>query len=395
MSVQDKLANLRKLKEEREKLAQEIKVMQDNISLKTGIKTGINAGEPRVTSWDRHKLSMAAEPQLVADWVQSDFQTFNQDKIENKLKTARAKVLVSGIMSEADIAYQHRIAELGVDNLASLHEANNIISTRRPHQTHHQTTTKRIIITANNNISLPSQLKTKPGKTGEYVDDTDYTDEYGDEDKDDGECSNQSPSSQNTVLSSRAVSILGDDEKQQVICEFIDAMYAKIIKIVKVYFIRAIYFDYQIPSQPEIIKIKERLLGHMHVPNLKWATKLSSKTRVEYLNITWDGRIELASAWVMRIRGYYLFVSHDMIGQGKGVKNKWRKLTPDFPIFHKITNDDINIECGFLDTDTSTDGTESQITDYSEMIDIIDNESNTDTDHGEFNRANEEYDSND
>jgi hypothetical protein len=189
-----------------------------------------------------------------------------------------------------------------------------------------------------------------------------------------------------TVLSSRAASVLGDDEKRQVISEYLDIAYARIIKIAKVYFIRALYFDYQMPTQEEIAELKDRLVGHLHIPRPKWRTRLPLKSRIEYLNITRDGRVELATAWVMRIKGFHLFVSHNMTGGGKGVKNKWRKLTPLFPVFHKITNCDIRVDCGFLD-DGSCSETESQ-SDFSELADMTDIETDQ-----EYTSAGDEYDS--
>jgi len=196
-------------------------------------------------------------------------------------------------------------------------------------------------------------------------------------------------SSAPTALSSRAASVLGDDEKRQVISDYLDAAYSRIIKIAKVYFIRALYFDYQMPTQEEIAELKDRLLGHLHIPRTKWLTRLPLKSRIEYLNITRDGRVELATAWVMRIKGFHLYVSHDMTGLGKGVKNKWRKLTPHFPVFHKITNDDIRIDCGFGDGTGSGTETDTQ-SEFSELADMTDIETDP-----EYTSAGEEYDSDD
>ena len=421
-SIQEKLANLRKLKEERERLSQEIKTMQENMTLNAAAQAGAN--RPRITSWDRHQLSMAADTQTTASWVQEDFENFHRDKIENKLKTARARVLVSGIMSDADAAYQARIRALGVDNLASFQEAEQVIGTRKrslkaarnnpllqPH-----TATKRIVINAGphtNNTNLAPQFRPNPGqrksrsaklnKSDARTKNTENEEYESENELLDGEddlsetmigaetalsSRAASPSLQSSALSSRAASVLGDNEKCQVISEYIDLAYARIIKIVKVYFIRALYFDYQMPTHPEIAEIKDRLLGHLHIPRTKWQERLPLKSRIEYLNITRDGRVELATAWVMRIKGYHLFVSHDMTGGGRGVKNKWRKLTPHFPVFHKITNSDIRIDCGFLDANSGTD-TSSQ-SDYSELADMTDIETDP-----EYSSAGEEYDSDD
>lgn len=421
-SIQEKLANLRKLKEERERLTQQITEMRDAAN-----KTAMVQHGPRITnSWDRHQLSMAADSQRVADWVQEDFQTFHQDKIENKLKTARAKVLVSGIISDADAAYEARVRALGVDNLASLHEAEGFIGTRRrslkrgnqqsnplskPH-----TATKRIVIAdpaTQTNLAQrprenPGQQKSRSAKRQQSSariakhrhQEKDYESESEDELTDELEETNSLASTSDgaaatkyvydiddgtaTELSSRAASVLGDDEKRVIISEFIDLAYSRIIKICKVYFIRAMYFDYQMPTQQEIAELKDRLLGHLHIPRNKWESRLPLKSQIEYLNITRDGRVELATAWVMRIKGYHLYVSHNMVGLGKGVKNKWRKLTPHFPVFHKITNDDINIECGFLDQEAGSDSN-SEFSELAEMTDI-----ETDS---EYNSTGEEYDS--
>jgi hypothetical protein len=365
---------------------------------------------------------MATDSQRVADWVQEDFQTFHRDKIENKLKTARARVLVNGIMADADAAYEARVRALGVDNLASLHEADGIIGTRRrslkaprkqnpllqPH-----TTTKRIVISAdtapaNTNLAQQprshlaykksgsakrsakmssSSARTTNSETDGDEDELEYNDTLSENSSSRSTALSSraaSPSLQSSALSSRAASVLGDDEKRVVISEFIDLAYARIIKICKVYFIRALYFDYQMPSQEEIAELKDRLLGHLHIPRQKWHERLPLKSRIEYMNITRDGRVELATAWVMRVKGYHLFVSHNMLGGGKGVKNKWRKLSPHFPVFHKITNDDINLECGFLDDDSQSG---SQISD-SELADMTDIETDL-----EYNSSGEEYDS--
>ena len=407
-NIQDKLANLRKLKEERERLTQQISEMRESATHMAMKQHG-----PRMTSWDRHQLSMAADSQRVADWVQEDFEQFHRDKIETKMKTARARVLVNGIMADADSAYEDRVRALGVDNLASLREAEQVIGTRRrslkanskhnpllkPH-----TATKRIVISADQTTTnLAQQSRENPGqqKTGsakrlgkmssnsarttnsetDGEEDEIINSEYEDD---------ETQSCAETVLSSRAASVLGDDEKRQVISEFIDSAYAQIIKICKVYFIRALYFDYQMPSQEEIAELKDRLLGHLHIPRQKWQSRLPLKSRVEYMNITRDGRVELATAYVMRIKGYHLFVSHNMTGWGKGVKNKWRKLSPHFPVFHKLTNDDINLECGFLDDQTQS-GTDSQ-SEFSELADMTDVETDPE-DEDEYNSAGEEYDS--
>ena len=407
-SIQDKLANLRKLKEERERLSQEIKTMQENMSAVAASA----ANRPRMTSWDRHQLTMAADSQKVADWVHEDFEQFHRDKIENKLKTARAKVLVNGIMADADSAYEARVRALGVDNLASLQEAEQVIGTRRrslkaPHKQNPllqpHTATKRIVISAepaptNTNLAQQSRPNIAHNKSGSAKrlgkmssssarTTNSETDGEGDELEYEDTLS-ETQSCAETVLSSRAASVLGDDEKRQIISEFLDSTYAQIIKIVKVYFIRALYFDYQMPTQEEIAELKDRLLGHLHIPRQKWQTRLPLKSRIEYMNITRDGRVELATAWVMRIKGYHLYVSHNMSGGGKGVKNKWRKLSPHFPVFHKITNDDINLECGFID-DQDQSGTDSQ-SEFSELVDMTDIETDPEN---EYNSAGEEYDS--
>lgn len=424
-NIQEKLANLRKLKAERERLTQQINEMRDSANHMAMKQHG-----PRITnSWDRHQLSMAADSQRVADWVQEDFQTFHQDKIENKLKTARARVLVSGIISDADAAYEARVRALGVDNLASLQEAKGVIGTRRRSLKRSQqqtnplskphTATKRIVIADPiNATNLAQQPRENPGQqksrsakrqqsTSRFANrqyqeqDSESEDEYDETNSmvstSDGaatELSSRaaSPGAESSALSSRAASVLGDDDKRAIISEFIDLAYARIIKICKVYFIRGMYFDYQMPTQQEIFEIKDRLLGHLHIPYSKWLVRLPLKSQIEYLNITRDGRVELATAWVMRIKGYHLFVSHNMVGLGKGIKNKWRKLTPHFPVFHKITNNDINIECGFLDVESGTD-THSEFSELAEMTDI---ETDSETDPGnKYMSTGEEYESDD
>jgi hypothetical protein len=435
-SIQEKLTNLRKLKEERERLTQQITEMRESANHMAMVQHG-----PRITnSWDRHQLSMAADSQRVADWVQEDFQTFHQDKIENKLKTARAKVLVSGIISDADAAYEARVRALGVDNLASFQEAEGVIGTRRrslkrgQQQTNplskSHTATKRIVISnPDQSTNLAQQHRDNPGQhksrsaklsrsNARIVNHQQLKNKYENEEfnsnpeseledeldetnsmvsTSDGAATelnsrSASPGVQSSTLSSRAASVLGDDEKRIIISEFIDLAYARIIKICKVYFIRAMYFDYQMPTQQEITEIKDRLLGHLHIPRSKWLGRLPLKSQIEYLNITRDGRVELATAWVMRIKGHHLFVSHNMIGLGKGVKNKWRKLTPHFPVFHKITNNDINIECGFLDNESGTD-TNSEFSELAEMTDV---ETDPETDpENKYMSTGEEYESDD
>jgi hypothetical protein len=395
-TIQDKLNNLRKLKEERERLTQQISDMRESAN-----HMAIKQHGPRITSWDRHQLSMAADSQTVADWVHADFETFHQDKIETKLKTARARVLVSGIVSDADAAYQDRVRALGVDNLISLQEAEGVIGTRnrslkasrktnplaQPH-----TATKRILLTDSNSRSSPKQVNqhvaksrsAKRSRSNARTATQPHEDEFTDSELEDGDRFSETSSCADTVISSRAASVLGDDEKRVIISEFIDLAYARIIKIVKVYLIRAMYFDYLPPTQDEIAEMKDRLLGHLHIPRTKWRYRLPLKSQIEYLNITRDGRVELATACVMRVAPLHLFVSHNMIGCGKGVKNKWRKLSPHYPVFHKITNNDINIECRFLDTES---GTDSQ-SEFSEMLDMTDIETDP-----EYTSDGEEYES--
>ena len=439
ISIHEKLNNLRKLKEERERLTQEISNMRETMSA-TAVNQAGGARAPRINSWDRHQLSMAADPQTIADWVHEDFETFHQDKIENKLKTARARVLVNGIMSDAEAAYQDRVRALGVDSLESFQEAEQVIGTRRrslkasrknnplaqPH-----TATKRIVLTNSNSTPVPSTLNYKPTLVGSNSSETPgpshskahpggwaynrvstvpkqviqqmaksrsakrsrsnartvtQTQEYEltDSEQEDVDGFSETSSCADTVLSSRAASVLGDDEKRVIISEFIDLAYARIIKIFKVYLIRAMYFDYLPPTQEEIAEIKDRLLGHLHIPRTKWRYRLPVKSQIEYLNITRDGRVELATAWVMRIAPFHLFVSHNMAGGGKGVKNKWRKLSPHYPVFHKITNNDINLECEFLDDESGVDNQ----SEFSEMLDMTDIETDP-----EYTSNGEEYDS--
>ena len=400
ISIHEKLNNLRKLKEERERLTQEISNMRETMSA-TAVNQAGGARAPRINSWDRHQLSMAADPQTIADWVHEDFETFHQDKIENKLKTARARVLVNGIMSDAEAAYQDRVRALGVDSLESLQEAEQVIGTRRrslkasrknnplaqPH-----TATKRIVLTNSNSTPVPKQViqqvaKSRSAKRSRSNARTvTQTQEYEltDSEQEDGDGFSETSSCADTVLSSRAASVLGDDEKRVIISEFIDLAYARIIKIFKVYLIRAMYFDYLPPTQEEIAEIKDRLLGHLHIPRTKWRYRLPVKSQIEYLNITRDGRVELATAWVMRIAPFHLFVSHNMAGGGKGVKNKWRKLSPHYPVFHKITNSDINLECEFLDDESGVDNQ----SEFSEMLDMTDIETDP-----EYTSNGEEYDS--
>lgn len=400
ISIHEKLNNLRKLKEERERLTQEISNMRETMSA-TAVNQAGGARAPRINSWDRHQLSMAADPQTIADWVHEDFETFHQDKIENKLKTARARVLVNGIMSDAEAAYQDRVRALGVDSLESLQEAEQVIGTRRrslkasrknnplaqPH-----TATKRIVLTNSNSTPVPKQViqqvaKSRSAKRSRSNARTvTQTQEYEltDSEQEDGDGFSETSSCADTVLSSRAASVLGDDEKRVIISEFIDLAYARIIKIFKVYLIRAMYFDYLPPTQEEIAEIKDRLLGHLHIPRTKWRYRLPVKSQIEYLNITRDGRVELATAWVMRIAPFHLFVSHNMAGGGKGVKNKWRKLSPHYPVFHKITNNDINLECEFLDDESGADNQ----SEFSEMLDMTDIETDP-----EYTSNGEEYDS--
>ena len=400
ISIHEKLNNLRKLKEERERLTQEISNMRETMSA-TAVNQAGGARAPRINSWDRHQLSMAADPQTIADWVHEDFETFHQDKIENKLKTARARVLVNGIMSDAEAAYQDRVRALGVDSLESFQEAEQVIGTRRrslkasrknnplaqPH-----TATKRIVLTNSNSTPVPKQViqqvaKSRSAKRSRSNARTvTQTQEYEltDSEQEDVDGFSETSSCADTVLSSRAASVLGDDEKRVIISEFIDLAYARIIKIFKVYLIRAMYFDYLPPTQEEIAEIKDRLLGHLHIPRTKWRYRLPVKSQIEYLNITRDGRVELATAWVMRIAPFHLFVSHNMAGGGKGVKNKWRKLSPHYPVFHKITNNDINLECEFLDDESGVDNQ----SEFSEMLDMTDIETDP-----EYTSNGEEYDS--
>lgn len=317
MSVQQKIENLRRIREERERLAQQISDMKESMAPHSALNYS-RVSKPRINSWDRHQLSMSADSQRVAEWVQNDFEEFHRDEIEKKLRTSRARVLINGIMEEADQAYNSKVIELGVDNLESLHEAEQFISTRDTTNNNQKSTRKRIIINQSQNANYPSAQ---------------------DEESD--------SHSQAGSQSSRALSLLNDEEKREIISQFIDEAYGKIIKIIKVYIIRAMYFEYGIPNQTQIVELKDRLLGHMHIPKKKWP-RLLVKSRIEYLNISpGSQKVELVSAWVMRVNPGHLYITHNTTGVGKGVKVKWRRLNHHFPIFHKITNDDINIECGF------------------------------------------------
>lgn len=411
-NIKEKLDNLRKMREERQRLSNEITEMKQNLDTSINInqqRRFANIRNGNMSSWDRHQLMMASNEQNIAEWVHNDFEEFHRDEIEKKLKTARARVLVSGIMEEADIAYNQRIQNLGVDNLETLNAAENIIQTQPqaanrkkiiinqpiqqtqpPIQQHSQiikNNKRSLKKTQVNNKLVNNKLvnikKEHNANENNYFDIADMNETAG---------MSETESDNISVLSSRAASVLGDEERCQIISEFIDLAYARIIKIMKVYFIRAMYFEYLIPEQSVITEMKNRLLGHLHIPRSKWYDRLSLKSTIEYFNINKDGKITLETAWVMKITPLYLYVSHNMVGLGKGIKNKWRKLNTHFPIFHKITNDDINIECGFInDNHTETASTQSGYTYLGTATDI-------DTDYEdrhitEFISSDEEYES--
>lgn len=311
LSLNDKLANLRKLKAESTELRIQIEQMKQEQEFNTHMNTPIK----RLDSYDKHRTRLAADPTQVAEWVQRDFQEFNGEIIEKKLKTERAKVMLNGIMQEADHEYNKAIRVIGIDNLSSTDDARQLVT-----QNHNNT--KRIL------IRNPEISDTRAS----------------------------------TPISS-APSLLDDEDLREIINEFIDWSYSRIIKIVKVYIIRAKLFLFDHPDPDEITELKQRLEGHMHMTRSQWS-RLPLKSRIEYLAIQ-NNKVKLLSGWIMKITPCHLFITHKTIGWGSGMAfRKWKKLNHYFPIFHKISNDDINYECEINENDNASSMNSSDIDEF-------------------------------
>jgi hypothetical protein len=319
-STKNKLAELRRLKEESHTLQSRIINQQAQMQHQVAVQSHNRAiphgqdGYADSYSLFLHKLH---DPDLIGNMVVQDFNRLNEHAIENKLRVQRSRVLINNLMSEADVAYQDKISGLAIDDIADRQHAETILTEEKPKRGN-TNNIKRVIV---------AQPKT------ESLDEATVSD-----------------------VESMDESI--DDDTRWYINQYINRCYELIIKVIKVYLIRASMRGYLLPKQRDVANMKERLEGHVLVP---WSKRKSLYTgcRIYYMDIvdacpnyTGDFTANCVEAWVVRQRKGRVLVTTDkyfckpanrVSSQGQVVCMK--VINFKYPIFRKLTDNDIQSEC--------------------------------------------------
>lgn len=328
MSMKSKLAELRRLKEESHALQSRIlnqqAHMQHQVAVQSRHRSAI-AGQDVGDSYSNflHRLH---DPDLIGNLVVQDFNKLNELAIENKLRVQRSRVLINNLMSQADIAYQDKIAGLAIDNIADRQHAELLV---KPHPSNRSDKNhiKRVIVSESVEPVARRKLATK------------------------------------TVTESEdsEVEPLGEDIDEDMrwhINEYINRCYELIIKVIKVYIIRASMRGFQLPTQRDIEVMKAWLEGYILVP---WSKRKSLYTgcRIYYMDIvdtcpsyTGDFTVKCVEAWVIKQHKGRLLVTTDkyfcklanrVSSQGQLLCLK--VINFKYPIFRKLTDRDIRENC--------------------------------------------------
>ncbi len=314
--MKNKLAELRRLKEESHALQSRIinqqAQMQHQVAVQSRQRTTPQHGDNGYIDSYSHFLRRLNDPDLIGNMVVQDFNRLNEHAIENKLRVQRSRVLINNLMSEADVAYQDKIAGLAIDDISSRQQAESI-ATQTPKRGNYNV--KRVIITPLTNTE-----------------------------------------SQDEEVEPLDESI--DDNTRWHINQYINQCYELIIKVVKVYIIRASMRGYLLPTQREVDNMKARLEGHILIPRSK-RKSLHTGCRIYYMDIvdscpnyTGDFTANCVEAWVVRQRKGRVLVTTDKYFckpanrvSSQGQVHCMKVINFKYPIFRKLTDNDIQREC--------------------------------------------------
>jgi hypothetical protein len=321
-SMKNKLAELRRLKEESNALQSRIinqqAQMQHQVAVQSRLRTTPQQGDNGHMDSYSLFLRRLNDPDLIGNMVIQDFNRINEHAIENKLRVQRSRVLINNLMSEADVAYQDKIACLAIDDISDRQHAESMVEQK--HRRGKVSNIKRVIVTPQQNA----------------------------ESRDDEESSSEVEPLDESI----------DEETRWHVNQYINRCYELIIKVVKVYIIRASMRGYLLPTQREVDNMKARLEGHMLIPRSK-RKSLYTGCRIYYMDIvdacpnyTGDFTAKCVEAWVVRQRKGRVLVTTDKYFckpanrvSSQGQVHCMKVINFKYPIFRKLTDNDIQREC--------------------------------------------------
>ena len=324
-NIRNKLAELRRLKEESHALQSRIlnqqASMQHQVAVQSRQREYIDGGDSY-----SHFLHRLHDPELIGNLVVQDFNKLNEMAIENKLRVQRSRVLINNLMSQADTAYQDKIAGLAIDNIADRQHAESLVKSH-PSNGNLCNKIKRVI------VSGPMEPVLGRKRTAKTV----------------------------TESEDSEIEPLGEDIDEDTrwhINEYINRCYELIIKVIKVYIIRASMRGFQLPTQRDIEVMKAWLEGYILVP---WSKRKSLYTgcRIYYMDIvdtcpsyTGDFTVKCVEAWVIKQHKGRLLITTDkyfcklanrVSSQGQLLCLK--VINFKYPIFRKLTDKNIREDC--------------------------------------------------
>lgn len=327
-SIKNKLAELRRLKEESRALQSRILNQQANMQHQVAVQSRQRSaidGHDVGDSYS-HFLHRLHDPDLIGNLVIQDFNKLNEMAIENRLKVQRSRVLINNLMSQADIAYQDKIAGLAIDNISDRLHAESLIK-QHPSNGNQCNKIKRVIVSES---IEPVARRKRDTKTVSECEDSE-------------------------------VEPLGEDIDEDTrwhINEYINRCYELIIKVIKVYIIRASMRGFLLPNQRDIEVMKSWLEGHVLIP---WSKRKSLYTgcRIYYMDIvdicpsyTGDFTVKCVEAWVIKQHKGRLLITTDKYFcklanrlSSQGQLFCLKVINFKYPIFRKLTDKDIRDEC--------------------------------------------------
>ncbi len=361
-SVKSKLAELRRLKEESHALQTRIinqqTQMQHQVAIQPRHRTSPHQGDNGNMDSYSHFLRRMNDPDLIGNMVIQDFNRINEQAIENKLRVQRSRVLINNLMSQADLAYQDKVAGLAIDDIPDRQRAESIMTTKGKN-------IKRVIV-------APAQQNTAQHST------------ESDED------------------TSSAVEPLDDsidDYTRWHINQYINRCYELVIKVVKVYIIRASMRGYLLPTRREVDNMKAWLEGYILVPRSK-RKSLYTGCRIYYMDIvdtcpnyTGDFTAKCVEGWVVRQKRGRVLVTTDKyfckpanMVSSQGQVHCMKVINFKYPIFRKLTDNDIQSECiaNIPPRDPSASYSESE-SEYSSAYELSETEPESENEyHSEY-----------
>lgn len=365
-AMRNKLAELRRLRQESMQLQNRIQNQQSQLHHQVATQSVQRGSYDDRMHYDNYSIFLRQlhDPAFVSNMVIRDFNDSNQALIERRHKVERSKVLINNLMSEADMAYQDKIAHLDIDAIAD-HDAANVIVTPDNKNikqiTINQATTDKSTKRSKAKDKATQQKPPKPIRKVINLDN--LPDNVADLEKyaviDPELVGNYENTEEDTY------SIKGNEDFNEVIDEYmlenikayINMCYAQILDVIKTYFIRASTKGYILPSRDEVDDIKSELEGYILIPYSKRFT-IYRGCPIYYLSVVEnedDGtqEVKLVQAWVVRGMEYILLVTmnpkhyckrwncHKIVDHEKDIKF----INYKYPIFRKITNRDIKRAC--------------------------------------------------